>query len=412
MASQQYVYNLKRLVEEGKVDERLIDSAAAHALALKFEVGLFDRPYAYFDPKREQAVIGSEEIRQAAFEMACASMVQLKNEKEVLPLRPEAKVALVGPFASMRNDLMRAWTMKGKGEEVACVSDALGRCFGNGNFIDAGCAWDGVTDEYIAGIGQAVGDAETVVACLGEFAFRIGEGVTTGHFELPEEQIRLLQALKATGKRVVVVVFNGRPLVLGPVADQCDALLEAWYPGTLGGEAVAALLTGERVPSGKLTQAFPRHAGQVPIAYNFRRTFGNVYHCDLPTGPQYPFGFGLSYTSFRYDAPVVAQTEYSENDTVRVSVRVTNTGKRAGREIVQLYVRDEVATVIPREKELRGFKIIDLEPGQSGEVVFDLPADYFKIYDNRMQHVLEPGAFRIQTGSDSENVQEVRVTFL
>ena len=336
MTSSQFSKHLRRLVEEGKVPAALIDSAAAHALALKFKAGLFDRPYDYFDERRERAVTGSESIRKAVFDMACASMVLLRNENEALPLRSGERIALVGPFAAMQNDLMGAWTMMGKGDEVVSVLQGLRKRIGEDRLIDAGCAWNGLTDEYLNNIGKAVGDATTVVACLGEYSFNIGEGVSTGRLELPEEQIRLLQNLRATGKRVVVVLFNGRPLVLGRVAELCDAMLEAWYPGTMGGDAVAALLTGEKDPVGKLTQTFPRHAGQVPIAYNFRRTFGRVLHSDLPKGAQYPFGFGLTYTTFSYGKPVATRTEYTEGDTVRVTVRVTNTGKRAGRQVVQL----------------------------------------------------------------------------
>lgn len=411
MSSRQYISHLHRLVEEGKVDAALIDSAAAHALALKFKAGLFDRPYDYFNEKRERAIVGSEEIRKSVYEMACASMVLLHNENEALPLRDKEQIALVGPFATIQNDLMGAWTMMGKGKEVTSVAEGLRKRIDKKHLIEAGCAWNGVTDEYIAGIADAVGNASTVIACLGEYSYNIGEAVSTGRLELPEEQLRLLHALRATGKRIVVVLFNGRPLVLDRVTAQCDALLEAWYPGTMGGEAVAALLTGEKSPCGKLTQTFPRHAGQVPIAYNFRRTFGRVLHSDLPKGAQYPFGFGLTYTTFRYDKPTVSRTDYTEADTVQICVRVTNTGKRAGREVVQLYIRDEVASVVPREKELRGFKIVDLKPGESHDVVFCLPASSFKLYDNRMRYVLEPGKFRILTGPDSEQLQETEITF-
>ena len=207
------------------------------------------------------------------------------------------------------------------------------------------------------------------------------------------------------------VTRDGRPLVLGDVLDRCDALLEAWYPGTMGGEAVAAVLTGVYNPSGKLVQTFPRAEGQVPLAYNFRRTFGYVHHRDMESGPQFPFGFGLSYTTFRYDAPRVNRTEFCRNDTVEVTVRVTNTGKVAGREIVQLYVRDEVATVVPRERELKGFLPVDLKPGESREVKFRLPSRLFMMYDNRMKWVLEPGYFRIQTGGASDSLKEVRIRF-
>lgn len=277
--------------------------------------------------------------------------------------------------------------------------------------VQGGCSWNGVTPDYINGIDSLIGQATTVVVCLGEFSGLIGEGVSTASLTLPEEQLQLLEAVYAIGRKTVVVLFNGRPLVLDRVLSHCDALLEAWYPGTMGGEAVAALLLGERNPSGKLVQTFPRHVGQVPIAYNARRTFARVNHSDLPTGPQFPFGYGLTYTSLHYDPPVVDRIEYMEGDTVRVSVRVHNTGHRPCREVVQLYLRDEVASVIPREKELRAYRVVPLEAGESRRVEFELPSDAFKLYDGRYRYVLEPGKFTLLTGSHSEALQGVDICF-
>lgn len=411
MSAGQFSRWLSRLAREGVVDSMLIERAAAYALEVKFKVGLFDDPYAYFDEKRERKVIGSERVRQATLDMACASMVLLKNEGNVLPLASKGKIALAGPFAGMKNDLLGSWSMMGRGEEVTSVLDGLKRRVPAERLIDAGCAWNGVTDDYLQGITGRVSDADVIVACVGEYSYHIGEAVTTGRLEIPAEQIALLRQLKATGKPVVAVLFNGRPLVLEQVLASCDALLEAWYPGTMGGEAVAALLTGERTPSGKLTQTFPRHVGQVPVAYNFRRTFGKIDHADLSKGPEFPFGFGLSYTTFAYDKPETDRTTYSISDSVRVTVRVCNSGTCTGKEIVQLYIRDEVATIVPREKELRGFTTVVLQPGESREVVFRLPKEAFMLYNNRMEHVLEPGAFRIMTGTHSAALQETRITF-
>ena len=221
----------------------------------------------------------------------------------------------------------------------------------------------------------------------------------------------MLQVLKSTGKPVIAVLFNGRPLVVDEILKSCDALLEAWYPGTMGGEAVASLLLGEESPSGKLTQTFPRHAGQVPIAYNFRRSFGRIEHNDLGKGPQFPFGFGLTYTTFAYGEPTTDRKEYTPGDTVRVRVTVQNTGKKAAREIVQLYIRDEVATIVPREKELKGFASVKLQPGESKEIRFELPSESFMIWNNRMEKVLEPGSFKIMTGSNSEELQATTIQF-
>ena len=412
MSSRQFSRWLKSLVETGEVDSMLIEQAAAHALELKFKVGLFEDPYAYFDEKREKQTIGSLELRQTMFDMACESMVLLKNDNSVLPLDNNAKIALVGPFASMKNDLMGSWTMMGQGEEVISVVEGFKEKIPAEKLIDAGCAWNGVTEEYINQINERIADASVVVACLGEFAYYIGEGVTTGRLELPNEQLDLLKRLKASGKKIVVVLFNGRPLVLNSVLESCDALLEAWYPGTMGGMAVASLLLGEKNPSGKLTQTFPRHVGQVPVAYNFRRTFGLVEHADLTKGVQFPFGYGLSYTTFSYSKPITDKSVYTVSDSVTIKVQVKNSGTVTGREIVQLYIRDEVSSVVPREKELRGFASIVLQPGEEREIVFKLPPEAFTVYNTRMEKVLEPGIFQIMTGEHSESLQKTDIRFI
>lgn len=411
MSSGQYARWLRELVLAGEIDSSLIDRAAARALTLKFTTGLFDDPYKYFDVRKEKKITGSREIRQTVLDMALESMVLLKNDSSALPLSGTEKIALAGPFTDMKADLMGSWTMKGQAGEVVSVWEGFCGKMPRGQLIHAGCTWDGVTPEYIAGLEERVREADVVLACIGEYAFHIGEAVTTGRLQIPEEQIQMLRALKATGKPVIAVLFNGRPLVLDQVLASCDALLEAWYPGTLGGTAVASLLLGETSPSGKLTQTFPRHAGQVPVAYNFRRSFARIEHADLEKGPQFPFGFGLSYTTFAYGRPETDRTEYAQGDTVCVKVRVRNTGRMAAREVVQLYVRDEVATVIPREKELKGFVSVFLQPGESREVLFRLPWESFRIWNNRMEHVLEPGVFTLQTGGDSEKVQSVQISF-
>lgn len=411
MSSGQYARWLRELVLAGEIDSSLIDRAAARALTLKFTTGLFDDPYKYFDVRKEKKITGSREIRQTVLDMALESMVLLKNDSSALPLSGTEKIALAGPFTDMKADLMGSWTMKGQAGEVVSVWEGFCGKMPRGQLIHAGCAWDGVTPEYIAGLEEQVREADVVLACIGEYAFHIGEAVTTGRLQIPEEQIQMLRTLKATGKPVIAVLFNGRPLVLDQVLASCDALLEAWYPGTLGGTAVASLLLGETSPSGKLTQTFPRHAGQVPVAYNFRRSFARIEHADLEKGPQFPFGFGLSYTTFAYGRPETDRTEYAQGDTVCVKVRVRNTGRMAAREVVQLYVRDEVATVIPREKELKGFVSVFLQPGESREVLFRLPWESFRIWNNRMEHVLEPGVFTLQTGGDSEKVQSVQISF-
>lgn len=411
MSSENFIRRLSELVKSGEVDEKLIDQAAAHALELKFRLGLFDDPYAYFDEQREQQTVCHERIRKTMYEMACASMVLLKNDSAVLPLKTTDRIALVGPFASMKNDLMGSWTMKGVADEVVSVFDGFKNKCSEKQILNLGCAWNGVTPEYLSSLPGRVKDASVIVACIGEYVYNIGEAVSTAKLEIPKEQIDMLRRLKATGKPVVAVLFNGRPLVLDQVLASCDALLEAWYPGTMGGAAVADLLLGEQVPSGKLTQTFPRHAGQVPISYNMRRTFGRIDHNDIPRGPQFPFGFGLSYTTFEYSEPETDQKTYRPGDPVMVRVTVRNTGKVAAREVVQLYIRDEQATIVPREKELRGFASVILKPGEEQLVTFTLTEKDFMIYNNQMKWVLEPGRFKILTGSHSEDLKETMIEF-
>ena len=255
-------------------------------------------------------------------------------------------------------------------------------------------------------------ESEAIIACLGEPSDLSGEAVSTAKIELPDNQIELLKALKATGKPVIVILFNGRPLVLDKVLENCNALLEAWYPGTMGGKAVVALLTGMENPSGKLSQTFPRHAGQIPIVYNARRTFYEVHHADIPQGPLFPFGFGLSYTEYEYSSPIVDKKEYRRGESVIVRVNIKNTGAVAGREVVQLYIRDEVATIIPREKELKRFASIYLQPGERKEVSFIIPSTDFSIYNNKMKKVLEPGSFTIGIGPNSSNLNQTKIYFL
>ena len=214
---------------------------------------------------------------------------------------------------------------------------------------------------------------------------------------------------KAAGRKVVAVLFNGRPLCLSNVLDNCDALLEAWYPGTEGGLSVVDILCGDVNPSGKLVQTFPRHVGQVPIQYNPLRTFGYVYHADIEKGPEFPFGFGLSYTTYKYSQPRVEKEHYRIGETVKVSVDVTNTGNRVGEEVVQLYIADLVASVVPREKMLKEFAKVSIEPGQTRTVEFELEPDAFKIYDADHNWTNEPGQWRIEVGLSSANTSSVTI---
>ena len=412
MSAKQFIEFLPELVRTQKVPEQLINRAAARALELKFRLGLFDNPFAYFNTEREKQTLYSKESQEDAYLMACQSMVLLKNEDRTLPLSDSKRIALVGPFANTRYHLLGSWNMKGDSKEVITVEEGF-KALRTDIPIDVrACDFSGITPAYLSDVCALAQKNEIIIACLGEPSNLSGEAVSTAKIELPDQQMRLLKALKTTGKKIIVVLFNGRPLVLDEVIKNCDALLEAWYPGTMGGKAVAALLTGIENPSGKLSQTFPRHAGQIPIVYNARRTFYTVHHADIPQGALFPFGFGLSYTQYKYSSPVTDKTEYRRGDSVTVRIKIKNTGSVVGREIVQLYIRDEVATVIPREKELKRFASIHLQPGEEKEIRFTIPSADFSIYNNKMEKVLEPGSFIIGIGPNSSELNQTKVYFL
>ena len=412
MSAKQFIEFLPELVRTQKVPEQLINRAAARALELKFRLGLFDNPFAYFNTEREKQTLYSKESQEDAYQMACQSMVLLKNEDRTLPLSDSKRIALVGPFANTRYHLLGSWNMKGDSKEVITVEEGF-KALRTDIPIDVrACDFSGITPDYLSDVCALAQKNEIIIACLGEPSNLSGEAVSTAKIELPDQQMRLLKALKTTGKKIIVVLFNGRPLVLDEVIKNCDALLEAWYPGTMGGKAVAALLTGIENPSGKLSQTFPRHAGQIPIVYNARRTFYTVHHADIPQGALFPFGFGLSYTQYKYSSPVTDKTEYRRGDSVTVRIKIKNTGSVVGREIVQLYIRDEVATVIPREKELKRFASIHLQPGEEKEIRFTIPSADFSIYNNKMEKVLEPGSFTIGIGPNSSELNQTKVYFL
>ncbi len=384
MTSEYTIKHLRSLYDEGKVSKERIRDAAYHALKAKFQMGLFDDPYRYFDAEREQREVRSDAIRRQAREAAAGCMVLLKNDG-ILPLRKGSAVSVVGPFAEGGINYLGNWSASGRAEDVIGIKDAAKDVF------------------------KVRGDASTVLVCIGEARELIGEGVSGGTLEVSEEQIALLKKYRSQGKKVVAVLFSGRPLCLSSVLENCDALLEAWYPGTEGGLAVCDILSGDVNPSGKLVQTFPRHVGQVPIQYNPLRTFGYVYHSDIKFGPEFPFGYGLSYTTFEVSAPRVEKDYFSIGETVKVSVDVTNTGSVKGQEVVQLYLADLVASVVPREHMLKAFRKVELNPGETVTVDFELGRESFEIFDADHRWTVEPGEWRIEVGNSSENIQSLKI---
>lgn len=388
MTSNAYSETLAELIANGDVEEQVLDRAVADILRIKFELGLFDRPYRTSE-EREKAAMLKPAYRSLAREAAEKSIVLLKNEN-VLPLKNGVKLGLVGELANNREEMTGAWAIKADGEDCVSLVDA---CKAQGiNFIYM--AEDTVTSE----------DCDVYVAAIGESKNQSGEAASRASIELPTEQIDLLKRLIETGKPVIAVLFNGRPLAIPWVADNVHAIVEAWHPGVEAGNAILNILFGIINPSAKLTTTFPYSSGQCPVYYAHINTgrpggkskFTSKY-LDTPLEPVYPFGYGLSYTTFLYSDLQVRK----EQEGIRVSVKVRNTGDRDGTEIIQCYIRDIVAKRVRPVKQLVDFTKIPLQAGVESEVDFLVPYQAMGYYDISMNYVIEEGEFEIFVGGNS-----------
>ena len=411
-----YMRNLKKLLQEGKVTEEQINDACRRVLEAKYDLGLFHDPYMYNDEKREKATINKKEYLDAALDIAKKSMVLLKNDKNVLPLQKEQKVAFVGPLVSDEWNIIGSWAASGDRYGFAVsvqegvnkiLSDKSKATFDKGVEIV-----DSKRDMMKAALDNAR-NADVIVAVMGEFENMTGEAASRTNIDLPGIQKEFLAELKKLNKPVVLVLMNGRPLNLTWENDNMDAILEAWYPGTMGGDAIAQTLYGMSVPGGKLPMTFPRSVGQVPIYYNHKNT-GRPYlgptdpeqkyksrYIDSDNSPLFPFGYGLSYTTFSYSNLRLSSKTMGSKGSIKVSVDVANTGNYDGYEVVQLYVKDEVGSVTRPVKELKGFNKVMLKKGEKKTVEFTLNADDLRFYNINMQFVAEPGDFEITVGGDS-----------
>ena len=397
MQSASFMNYLEDLVASGKVSERTINNSVARILSVKEALGLFDDPYRYCSPEREASETLTEENLAAARRIACESMVLLKNNG-ILPLAKGGKVAVLGPLAESRDDFLGSWRGAGETDKVPA------------SILDAVREYNGLS-----------ASSNTVIYVAGEDCNWTGEAACRSDIRLPEAQTAEIKKLKAAGKKVVLVLMNGRPLDLSAESELADAILEAWYPGTMGGYAVADILFGEFNPSGKLTITFPRNLGQVPI-YHYAKNTGRPYvhpeakyesrYLDVPNEPLYAFGHGLSYTTFSYSEPVLSADSFSADGFLEVSVTVTNTGGRAGVETVQLYIRDLVGSVTRPVKQLKGFKKISLEPGESGTVTFTIDRETISFWRQDMTWGPEPGAFKVFVGGASDNVREADFEYI
>ncbi|MEO6759287.1 MAG: glycoside hydrolase family 3 N-terminal domain-containing protein, partial [Saprospiraceae bacterium] len=407
---------LAQSVREGKVPMNVVDDATRRILRLKFELGLFENPYKYCDETREKTEILTPAHRADARDMARKSIVLLKNEKNVLPLGKGARIALIGPLADNQSELMGNWS--GAGDAKDCVTVLAGLKPNATCQYVAGCATvDGMDKSGFAAAVTAAKSADVVVVVVGEKAMMSGEAGARAELDLPGVQEELVEELVKTGKPVVVILMSGRPLAIPWIAEHATALLEAWWLGTETGNALSDVLFGDYNPSAKLPMTFPRSVGQVPIFYNEKST-GRPFNADskwtskyidMPNSPQFAFGYGLSYTTFGYGAPQANKMSFKKGENLQVTVNVTNTGKRAGEEVVQLYVHDLVGSVTRPVKELKAFQKIMLAAGASKTVTFTLTDKDLSFYRRDMTFGSEPGEFEILVGGSSDNLQKVRV---
>ena len=428
------------LAKSGRVPQLQIDAACRRILEAKYNLGLFQDPYRYVNEERTAREIMSPDKLELSKEAAMKSMVLLKNSGQLLPLAPTKKIAFIGPLVKNQRDLIGSWSGAGDWKKAVSIWDALQQKFGADKFLYAkGCNLvedsilrkrlndhDGQltidpmsTSQMIEQAVQTAGQADIVVAVLGEAFGMSGEAASRSMIGLLENQLELLKALKATGKPIVLVLMNGRPLTLEWENANCDAILETWFGGTQAGNAIATVLFGEYNPSGKLSMTFPRNTGQIPIYYNAKNTGrpmdpNNKYstkYLDIPNTPLYPFGFGLSYTSFSYGEIKLSSSTLKPGQAVTATVTITNTGKFDGVEIAQLYIRDMVGSISRPVKELKGFQKVSLKAGESATVNFKIGVDDLKFYNADLKFVAEPGDFKLFIGGNSQDVKEATFNY-
>lgn len=414
------IYNdLVPVAKEGSLSEEVVNESVRRVLRAKYEIGLFEDAARYCDPEREKEMILTPEHLAAARDMARKSIVLLKNEKGVLPLSKNmGTLAIIGPFADDPRSPLGSWAAAGRAEDVVTVLKGVEQAVSPQTKVvyAKGCE---VQDADTSGFAEAVQvatQADAVIMVVGEHADMSGEAASRASISLPGVQEELVKAILQTGKPLVVVLMNGRPLDLTWLSENVPAILESWFLGVQMGPAVADVLFGDTNPGGKLPVTFPRAVGQIPKYYNHKNTGRppsdeekwNSKYIDLPYTPLYPFGYGLSYTTFEYTNLRLSKSTLTQSDTLEVTVDLTNAGDRSGDEVVQLYIRDEVGSITRPVKELRGFQRIHLDSGKTKSVSFTLTPEDLKFYNIEMKKVVEPGWFKVFVGTNSRDVQEVR----
>ena len=407
---------LPELVKEGKVTMAQLDEAVGSILYQKFKLGLFDDPYKFCNEQRESATLFSAANRAIAKMAAEKSIVLLKNKDDVLPLDKNKKIALIGLYASSKDDLFDFWIAQGKSNDAVSVYEGMKTKFSNISFCN-GYNADNTTSETL--INEAVKNAaaaDVIVVNIGISGKMAGEDRSLGNPIISDGQIALLTALQKTGKPVVALVSSARPLVLTQAEPLVNSLVQCWILGTEHGSAIASMLAGEFNPSAKTVMTFPYAVGQIPIYYNHFNTgrpattdgMGNWYsrYRDMPREPLYPFGFGLSYTNYTYGDVRLSAASIKKEDRLTVTIEVSNTGKIDGEETVQLYIRDYAASIVRPVKELKAFKKIMLKAGETKQVSFTLAKNDLSFFDANGNSIIEPGKFSVFVGGSSENVKQ------
>ena len=425
MESSAYVTYLVALVKEGKVKERLIDDAARRVLKVKFELGLFDDPYKYCDENRELVTVEKPEFQEGVLDMARKSIVLLKNEKELLPLKKSGqKIAVIGALASDKTSPLGSWRIAADDESAVSVLEGLQKYKGNqltyakGANVTIGRTqfiWEtkiNTTDksEFAAAIATAK-QAEVVIMVLGEHGLQSGEGRSRTEIGLPGVQQELLEAVYKVNPNIVLVLNNGRPLAIPWADENIPAIVEAWQLGTQSGNAIAEVLYGDYNPSGKLPMTFPRNVGQIPIYYNFKNTGRPTmnepesvfwsHYIDEKNTPLYAFGHGLSYSKFEYAILKLSSNSFTKNGKIEISITLKNTSKIAGKEVVQLYIRDLIGSVTRPVKELKGFEMIELMPNETKVVTFEINEKTIEYFTANRKWEAESGDFKVFIGGSS-----------
>jgi beta-glucosidase len=426
MESQAYIKHLKELVEQNPDLENEINKAVKRILTLKFKLGLFDDPYKYSSLIREKNVVGSSAHLDLALEAALKSIVLLKNENQLLPLKKNQKIAIIGALANDSDAPLGNWRAHASSNSAINLLDGMRTVFESNFTFAKGCELSVGSNNFFeelkinnsdySGFSEAVDLArksEIVVMALGEPAYMSGEGRSRSNIALPGVQLELLKEVYKVNKNIVLVLMNGRPLTIPWEYKNIPAIVEAWHCGSSSGEAIAKILIGDYNPSGKLTMSFPRNVGQIPIYYN-KKTTGRpssgpnqvfyVHHSDVDNDPLFPFGYGLSYTQFEYSEMKISKNEIYMNDTLKVTIKVQNIGNFSGEEIVQLYITDEFASVTLPEMELKGFQKISLAVGESKQAEFNITKQDLSFYNKQNVFIAEPGSFIVGVGTNSKNL--------